>query len=86
MYDVFFTPGFDRSLRKIVRKNPKLKERVREQIKRLARNPNHPSLKLHKLSGQKNWSVSVTTDIRIIFTIEERTILCVKIGTHDEIY
>jgi len=52
----------------------------------LARNPNSPSLKVYKLSGQKNWSVSMTSDIRVVFSISGNTILCIKISAHDEVY
>ncbi|OGM05045.1 hypothetical protein A2715_03525 [Candidatus Woesebacteria bacterium RIFCSPHIGHO2_01_FULL_39_32] len=86
MYEVYFSRTFDRNLKKIVKNNPKLKIKLRHQIELLSTNPKHPSLRLHKLSGENNWSISITSDIRIIFTIEENRILFNRIGSHDEVY
>lgn len=86
MYVVYFSRSFDRNLKKILKNNPKLKKRIQKQIELLSTNPKHPSLRLHKLSGENNWSISVTGDIRIVFTIEDKRILFNRIGTHEEVY
>jgi len=86
MYQLFFSRRFDRNLRKIVKQNPKLKSKVQKQIMILSSNPKHKSLRLHKLSGSDNWSISITKDIRVIFSIENDKIFFNRIGTHDEVY
>lgn len=86
MYEIVFSRRFERDLKKILRKNPKLKEKVERRVLILARNPKHKSLRLHKLSGSDNWSLSVSMDVRIIFSIRKNRVLCTRIGTHDEVY
>ena len=86
VYEIVFSKNFGRSLRKIVRNNPNLKAKIRKQVEMLSLDPGHSSLRIHKLSGTNNWSVSVTDDMRIIFTIDGKTLLCNRIGSHDEVY
>ena len=86
MYEIYFSRNFDKNLKRLVKNNLKLKVKIRKQINILSTDPKHPSLRLHKLSGENNWSISVTNDIRIIFTIEKNRVLLNRIGTHDEIY
>jgi addiction module RelE/StbE family toxin len=48
-------------------------------------NPQHPSLRLHKLSGKLShyWSISVDRQYRIIFRYHNsNTIVFIDIGTH----
>ncbi|HBR80116.1 TPA: type II toxin-antitoxin system mRNA interferase toxin, RelE/StbE family [Candidatus Uhrbacteria bacterium] len=49
-------------------------------------NPLHPSLRLHELHGKfkEVWSLSITSNYRIIFKRKENgTILFISIGRHD---
>jgi len=86
MYEIFLTERFKRDLRKVLRKNYKLKSKITKQVQILSVNPRYKSLRVHKLEGKNNWSLSVTSDIRIIFTIKENRVLCTRIGSHDEVY
>jgi len=86
MYEVFFSDAFYKKVRKIARKDPQQTNRIRKQLKILSKNPDHPSLRLHKLSGRNNWSVSVDRSVRIIINIEDNIIYFTDIGTHDEVY
>jgi len=54
----------------------------------MLRNPNHNSLRLHKINakGEQAWSISVDMKIRILFVYEKDGIVLVDIGTHDEVY
>jgi mRNA interferase YafQ len=87
-------PSFKRSLKRLTRKNPQLKEKVSEILDLLSADPFTPSLKSHKLTGQLDgwWSCSVSYDCRIIFGFEqdletgEERILLIDIGSHDEVY
>ena len=87
-------PSFKRSLKRLTRKNPQLKEKVSEILDILRADPFTPSLKSHKLTGQLDgwWSCSVSYDCRIIFGFEqdsetgEERILLIDIGSHDEVY
>lgn len=86
MYEIYFSRKFDKELKRIIKNNPHLKNKIRRQIELLSSKPNHSSLRLHKLSGTNNWSITVTKDIRIVFTIEDNKMLFNRIGTHDEVY
>jgi mRNA interferase YafQ len=87
-------PSFKRSLKRLTRKNPQLKEKVSEILDLLSEDPFAPSLKSHKLTGQLDgwWSCTVSYDCRIIFGFEnnlkagEERILLIDIGSHDEVY
>ena len=86
MYEVYLSRHFDRNLKKITKNNPRLKIKIRDKVETLLLNPKHVSLRLHKLSEKNNWSISITSDIRIIFTIDENKILLNRIGGHDDVY
>lgn len=86
MYKVEFTKRFIKDLDKLISKNPQLKNKVSKQIKILRRNPRHGSLRLHKLAGLDQWSISINRSTRLIFSIRGNKVFCLRIGTHDEVY
>lgn len=45
-----------------------------------------PSLRLHKLSGQVTYSISVTMSIRMIVVFRGDDIHLLRIGTHEDVY
>ena len=70
--------------------NSTLNSTLEGKVLRLSElNPNHPSLKLHKLKGKLSgkYSVSITMSYRIIltFAVTEKGIVLIDIGSH-EIY
>lgn len=85
---------FKRSFRKLIKKNPSLKDTITNVLRTLSNDPFTPSLKSHKLKGNlsDSWSCSVTYDCRIIFTFsqyeesEEVFIILIDIGSHDDVY
>lgn len=77
---------FVRDIRKLEKGNSKLKERIRKQLYQLHINPAHPSLRFHKLEGKETYSVSVSMDIRIIFSLRGDTIYLLRIGSHEDVY
>jgi mRNA interferase YafQ len=94
MMEVVWSSGFNRSFKKITKKNPQLKEQITKVLRRLADDPFTPSLKSHKLGGDLAglWSCSVAYDCRIIFIFSEdeelleMVILLVDVGSHDDVY
>ncbi|WP_332989604.1 type II toxin-antitoxin system RelE/ParE family toxin [Microcoleus sp. A006_D1] len=94
MMEVVWSSGFNRSFRKITKKNPQLKAQIAKVLRLLADDPFTPSLKSHKLGGELAglWSCSVAYDCRIIFNFSEdeelleMVILLVDIESHDEVY
>jgi len=86
MYNLVLSDKFQKQIKQVVKSNPQIKPRLAKSFELLRKNINHPSLRLHKLSGQNNWSISVTKSIRIIAHIEKDIIYLLRIGTHDEVY
>lgn len=84
---ILITKYAEKKYNKYRKSDSKLSQKLDVTILRLGNNPNHPSLRLHKLSGRlEEWSVSVTSDIRLIFQYVDSGILVVDLGTHDEVY
>lgn len=77
---------FYRDLGKLEKKNERLKKTIGKTMSRLQDNPNHPSLRLHKLSGQYVYSISVTMSIRMIIVFRGDDIHLLRIGTHEDVY
>ena len=67
-------------------KNTNYKIKVKKSLYLLQSNPNHPSLRLHKLSGTNNYSVSVDMSIRIINNIDSDDIYLLRIDPHQLVY
>lgn len=91
---LIWSSAFKRAYKKVIKKNPKLKDKIANVLKQLEVDPFHPSLKTHKLSGSLAdfWSCSVAYDCQIIFELSENAqvlevfILLIDIGSHDEVY
>lgn len=77
-----------KKLRKIERKDKKLTLRIERQLALFSQNPKHPSLRLHKLTGelQDLWSISITKSVRMVYLQKRDEIHFTDIGTHDEVY
>lgn len=80
------TPQFKRKLNKIVRKNPRLKSRFTKQTDRFKKNPRYPSLKTHKLAGNRSeqYAFWIEKDLRIVFIQIGQDVIFTDILTHDE--
>lgn len=85
-YEIVLSAAFQRQVKRIVRKNPQVRSKVAKTLKLLSGDINRPSLRLHKLAGEHNWSISVTGDLRIIINFSQNKVFCTRIGTHDEVY
>lgn len=61
-----------------------IQKKTVKTIKILRNDPFHPSLRLHKLSGnfKDYWSISVDLKYRIIFRMDNGTAILFGIGTH----
>ena len=77
---------YGKSFEKLFKKLPKkIQLKALEKEKTFRKNAFHPSLRLHKLSGNLEglWSISVDIKNRIVFSIEENgDVLFISIGTH----
>jgi len=87
--EIQFSPLVIKQLKKIKHQDKKLAEKIEKQLIIFKRNPKHPSLRLHKLTGKKEqaWSISITMSIRIIYKLaDDNTAYFTHLGTHDEVY
>jgi mRNA-degrading endonuclease YafQ of YafQ-DinJ toxin-antitoxin module len=87
MKKVVFSSKFQRKLIFLQKKDTVLFKKVKKQLELFRLDREHPSLRLHKLKGNlKNvWSLSVTMDVRILFT-EDTEYYFFDIGTHAQVY
>ena len=84
-----FSPDFIRLLKKIKRTDKALTDQINKQLKLFQLQPQHPSLRTHKLSGKmKNrWSISLSRSFRMIYILLEKDEAhFIAIGTHDKVY
>ncbi len=87
-----FSPKCCKLLGNIKHKNPSLFTKFKKQLKLFQQTPNHPSLRLHKLSGKHDniWSISIDQSIRMLFyfrqTDNETGVVFFTIGKHEEVY
>ena len=90
MYKLIETKVYIKKLKKFLKKHPDMIKKYEKTVFLLENNPFHPSLRLHKLQGDKKefYSVSLDMQYRIIldFIIIENKIFLIDIGTHDDIY
>ena len=89
-YKIEITESYQKKLIKFLRKHRDITSKYTKVILLLEANPHHPSLRLHKLSGKLEmlYSVSINMQYRITIEciIEDKKIIPVNIGTHDEVY
>lgn len=86
---VEFSPDVLKFFKRTKIKNKGLASKIEEKLAIFVQNQNHPSLRLHKLSGSYNdrWSISITDSVRMVFLRRlDNTIYFVAIGTHDQVY
>ena len=90
MYEIVFAESYERKAKLFFKAHPDLINRYEKILYIMQSDPNHPSLRLHKLKGiLKNlYSVSIDLKYRIIleFIIKDKTIILIDIGTHEDVY
>lgn len=90
MFKIIFTESYEKRAKKFLKKHPELKNQYKKTFQLLAKNPHHPSLRLHKLQGKlaKLHSVSINIVYRITLycIVKKETIMPIDIGKHDEVY
>ena len=86
--NIYLSKNFLISYKNVTKRNKTLKYEIKNKLNLYRKNPKHPSLRLHKLKGRfvESWSITIESNIRIIFTYVNDGILLVDIGTHDEVY
>ena len=89
MYTIVAPQKFLRQARKFFKRHPDLKPRFAEVIGALQKNPFHPHLELHPLTGKMEggYAVSLTYRYRITLTLmlTDKEIILLDIGSYDQV-
>jgi mRNA-degrading endonuclease YafQ of YafQ-DinJ toxin-antitoxin module len=80
------TPRFDRELDRLVKKRLAIAKRIEKTLTLFSTNPHHPSIRLHKLSRDGVYSLSVDMNLRILVLWEDEYATLLRIGTHEDVY
>ncbi len=80
---IIYSPKFKREYKKL---SPEVKDRAEKKEPLFRKNPFHPSLKTHKLSGYLEgfWAFSIDYKNRVIFEFSKEDIVYFhSVGDHD---
>jgi len=84
--NIYPTPYFTRQLNQKVKKKSSLEPIIKQQLNLLLKQPNHPSLRFHKLKGKKlnQYSIWIESNLRITFLKEKNNYILTGLITHDQ--
>ena len=89
-YRLIFTDGYNKKAAKWIKKHPALKDQYLKTLQLMELDIYHPSLRLHKLSGSltglSSISINISYRITLELMIQDRDIILINIGSHDEVY
>jgi len=89
MTKLIWGSSFKRAYKKSVKSNPEIEEKFWKLLGLFEKDPFHPALKTHKLSGKLKgqWAFVVEYDCRVVFEfMKKNEALLIDIGKHDEVY
>lgn len=90
MIEIKFSESYEKRAIKFFKKHKNIYPQYKKTIELLEVNPNHPSLRLHKLQGKLSRfsSVSINMKYRVVidFIIMNETIILIDIGSHSDVY
>ena len=89
-YRLIYTDSYIKRARRFLKKHPDLVSQYEKTLKILEINPQHPSLRLHQLKGRLNKLHSISINISYRITLEfyfnDKEIILVNVGHHDDVY
>ena len=89
MINLIWDNNFKKSYKKKISSSEILKNHFWNSIEIFVTNPFDKSLKIHKLSGRLKglWAFSIDYNYRVIFDfIDNKNVLLIDIGTHEQVY
>ena len=90
MAEIIYTESYNKRARRFIKKHPDLMTQYEKTLKLLEINPQHPSLRLHKLQGKLSelYAVSINISYRItlFFLLENDKIIPIDVGSHNDVY
>jgi len=90
MWELGRTETFVRTAKRFLRRRRDLQKHVERVFQQLEKDPFHPTLHTHGLSGNLRglWSVRLTFGAQLVVQIdtEKRQVFLIDIGDHDSVY
>ena len=89
MIELVWYKSFARAFKKVVKKNPDLKEKLCEALELFVNDPYHPLLGTHKLSGKLkgHHAFGLGYDCRVVIKfIDKEKVALISVGKHEEVY
>jgi len=79
---------FRKKSKKLLCKNPALKDTYSRLLTKLAADPFDPTLHTHALTGELKgkYACSLTYELRVVFKLYDDIVHLLDIGSHDEVY
>jgi len=71
--EIAFSPKCLKQLQKVKKNDIQLFTKIKKQLLLFEQNTNHPSLRLHKLSGgqRESWSISIDMSHRLLYYYDQ---------------
>ncbi len=89
-YRIIYTPGYNRRAARFLKKHPDLALQYEKTLQLLEVDPFHPSLRLHRLkgalAGMHSVSINMSYRITLEMIVQEKSLLLVDVGSHDDVY
>jgi len=89
-YTLVFTEQYEKRAAKFLKRHSELSAMYLKALQLLEANPQHPSLRLHALSGRLSGLHSVSINLSYRITLEmlitEGEIIPINLGDHDAVY
>ena len=89
-YRPVFTGSYNKNAAKWIKHHPSLKDQYLKTLQLMELDIQHPSLKLHeltgKLSGLSSVSINMSYRITLELIIQDNDIILINVGSHDEVH
>lgn len=89
-YKVTYTAAYNKKAGRFLKKHPSFIDKYQKTIELLESNPQHSSLRLHKLERRlsecHSISINLSYHIVLYFLMVDNEIVPVDIGDHDTVY
>ena len=89
MIELVWYKSFARDFKKIIKKNPDLKEKLQKALELFVNEPYHPLLGIHKLSGKLrgHHALGLGYDCRVVIKfLDKDKVALISVGKHEEVY
>lgn len=90
IYQILYTQSYIKKAQKFFNKHSHILKQYQKVLEFLEIDPHHPSLRLYalkgKLTGLHSVSINLSYRITLELIIEDKKIILVNIGCHEEVY